>query len=56
MPIEPVANHNPATNCVSNPNPEFTAHISDLNKVEFISPTIVASGNWLKNRSYLVIT
>lgn len=56
LPIEPVANHNPATNCVSNPNPEFTAHISDLSKVEFISPTIVASGNWLKNRSYLVIT
>jgi hypothetical protein len=41
--------------CASDPSPRLTHHITDLTRIEFIAPTIVASGNWLKNRSYLVI-
>lgn len=44
-----------ASGCVSNPNPTFTVAHTDLDKVSFISPMIVPSGNWLKNRSYFVI-
>lgn len=38
--------------CVSDPNPRFTHSYTDLDQIEFINPTIVASGNWLKNRQY----
>ena len=41
--------------CVSDPNPRLTALITDLSKIDFIDPTPVLSGNWLKNRSYLAI-
>ena len=41
--------------CVSNPNPVFTSHITELDNISFIIPTIVSSGNWLKNRSYLIV-
>ncbi|MDA1216407.1 MAG: hypothetical protein O2812_05995 [Chloroflexi bacterium] len=33
----------------------LTAHVTDLTMIEYIAPMIVASGNWLKNRSYLTI-
>ena len=38
--------------CSSDPNPLFTHSYTDLDELEFISPTIVVSGNWLKNRQY----
>ena len=38
--------------CVSDPNPRFTHSYTDLDQIEFINPTIVTSGNWLKNRQY----
>ena len=38
--------------CTSNPAPVFTHHYTDLDQIDFINPTIVTSGNWLKNRQY----
>ena len=38
--------------CVSDPNPRLTHFYTDLDLIEFINPTIVTSGNWLKNRQY----
>ena len=38
--------------CTSNPTPVFTYHYTALDQVDFINPTIVTSGNWLKNRQY----
>ncbi len=38
--------------CVSDPSPQFTHAYTDLDQIEFINPTIVTSGNWLKNRQY----
>jgi len=38
--------------CRSDPNPVFTHAYTDLEQIDFISPTIVTSGNWLKNRQY----
>ncbi|HJM89683.1 MAG TPA: hypothetical protein QF624_08660 [Dehalococcoidia bacterium] len=38
--------------CVSNPQPVLTQHYTDLTQIDFINPTIVTSGNWLKNRQY----
>ena len=38
--------------CSSDANPLFTHSYTDLDELEFISPTIVVSGNWLKNRQY----
>ncbi len=38
--------------CVSDPSPRFTHPYTDLEQIEFINPTIVVSGNWLKNRQY----
>ncbi len=32
--------------------PVFTEHYTDLELIDFINPTIVTSGNWLKNRQY----
>ncbi len=42
--------------CVSDPDPEFTAHITDLSKIDFIIPPAVLSGNRFKNRSYVWIS
>lgn len=44
-----------ATGCVSDPAPVLTAHITDLTMIDYIAPMVVASGNWLKNRSYLTV-
>ncbi len=41
--------------CADEPVPLFTSHITDLNKIDFIIPTNVMSGNRFKNRSYLWI-
>ncbi|MCI0791526.1 MAG: hypothetical protein J4O02_07130, partial [Chloroflexi bacterium] len=41
--------------CVSDPSPVLTSHITDLSKVSAIQPPSVISGNWYKNRSYLNI-
>lgn len=38
--------------CISDPAPTFANHYTDLDQIEFISPTINTSGNWLKNRQY----
>ena len=38
--------------CTSDPAPVFSHHYTDLDQVDFINPTIVTSGNWLKNRQY----
>ena len=38
--------------CVSDPNPRLTHFYTDLDQIDFINPTIVTSGNWLKNRQY----
>ncbi|MDA0353173.1 MAG: hypothetical protein O3A10_13305 [Chloroflexi bacterium] len=38
--------------CTSDAAPVFTHHYTDLDGIEFINPTIVTSGNWLKNRQY----
>ena len=38
--------------CVSDPAPKLTVAIADLDQIDFINPTIVTSGNWLKNRAY----
>ena len=38
--------------CVSDPSPVFTHHYTDPELIDFISPTIVTSANWLKNRQY----
>lgn len=38
--------------CTSDLAPLFTHHYTDLDQIEFINPTIVTSGNWLKNRQY----
>ncbi len=38
--------------CISDPNPRLTHFYTDLDQIEFINPTIVTSGNWLKNRQY----
>ena len=38
--------------CTSNAAPVFTHHYTDLDQIDFINPTIVTSGNWLKNRQY----
>jgi len=38
--------------CRTDPAPVFTHHYTDLDQIEFINPTIVTSGNWLKNRQY----
>ncbi len=38
--------------CTSDPAPVFTHHYTDLDQIDFINPTIVTSGNWLKNRQY----
>ena len=38
--------------CVSDPNPRLTHFYTDLDQIDFINPTIVTSGNWLKNRHY----
>lgn len=40
------------TGCTSNPRPVFTHAYTDLDQIDFINPTIVTSGNWLKNRQY----
>jgi hypothetical protein len=50
----PTSQREPA-GCVSNTSPVLTAHVTDLTMLDFISPMIVASGNWLKNRSYLTV-
>lgn len=31
------------------------AHITDLSMIDFLQPTAVISGNWMKNRSYLTV-
>ena len=41
--------------CVSDPAPQFTAHITDLSKIHSIVPPTVLSGNKIKGRSYLHI-
>ena len=41
--------------CVDEPNLKFTSHVTDLEKIDFIQPAAVMSGNWFKNRSYLTI-
>jgi hypothetical protein len=41
--------------CVSNPDPRLTHAITDLDKIGFIVPVVVPSGNWLKNRTYFHI-
>ena len=41
--------------CISDPNPEFTAPITDLGKIDFIIPPMVISGNRFKSRSYVWI-
>jgi len=38
--------------CISDPSPVFTHAYTDLEQIDFISPTIVTSSNWLKNRQY----
>ena len=38
--------------CDTGATPIFTHHYTDLDQIEFINPTIVTSGNWLKNRHY----
>ena len=41
-----------AGGCVSDAAPVFTHHYTDPEQIDFISPTIVTSANWLKNRQY----
>ena len=41
-----------ADGCASDPSSRFTHSYTDLDQIEFINPTIVTSGNWLKNRQY----
>jgi len=41
--------------CVSDPTPVLTVAHTELDKIDFMMPMIVPSGNWLKNRSYFVI-
>ncbi len=41
-----------ARRCVSDPSPRLTHHYIDLELIDMINPTIVTSGNWLKNRQY----
>ena len=41
-----------AGRCVSDPSPRLTHHYADLELIALINPTIVTSGNWLKNRQY----
>ena len=41
--------------CVDDPTVEFTSHVTDLERIDFIQPAAVISGNWFKNRSYLTI-
>ena len=41
-----------AGRCVSDSSPRLTHHYADLELIALINPTIVTSGNWLKNRQY----
>ena len=43
------------TGCVSDPAPRFTAHTTELSKIDSINPPVVVSGNVVKSRSYLAI-
>ena len=52
---EPFSEEGAPPGCISNPAPKFTAHITDLTKIESIIPPVVLSGNVIKNRSYLSI-
>ena len=38
--------------CVERPNLTFTHFYTDMSQIKMINPTIVTSGNWLKNRQY----
>ena len=41
-----------AGRCTSDPQPVLSAAYTDISLIDFINPTIVTSGNWLKNRQY----
>jgi len=47
----PEAEHEAGRGCISDANPTFTAHFTDLSRIRLILPPAVISGNRFKNRS-----